>query len=1171
MAKSRIPRDSRSPSKHSTELECPGGSCECRKCMPFEDWHIQDFFGIVSAQRGYDYSRGFRVLDYAVDDDWKQLSGLVKGSNNYLTCVKLNPKDRVLPIVSASCECPVGNTCKHGAALLYHVMHERAGGDIFGKFMVAEETDEDDYDSDERQYLETEVRIPDHLLNAPPTERGKAHPLIDGWVADLKKLSDTVSRKEKAREGKKILYLLTTGSPEKPYLRLETISATKLKTGGYGKEDRYDLTSGRAGFLETADRMVGALLGSMRSGYWLDYSFETAEPELINLLMESIVKTGRCFWRNKDSDPLTLGAPRHGELVWIVDEFGRQRTTVTTPDAHVLLAPSPWYVDQATGEAGPIELPFPADLIEPMLFGPRLDAEQAKYTRDLLMQKLPDLNIPLPAEEIRLQHRHERPTPVLFLTKFDNGVQNDAAYGYHWVKYGETACVPTERGTTVTRNGANGTIVYRRDTQAERSFIERLSDKLNLARAQFPRQHDGLCFLLPVGNGIIDFLAIDIPLLKLEGWEIIYDKNFVDRIVEPDDELWEADLVEEKGWFSMSLDITVKGEKVKLLPLLVTALRSLPFSLQHVRGNESVVDDDFLESLNHGGRFYVTMPDGAKLALPFPRVRSLLKTLIELFDEGSLHKGRLPINAGQLLQLLGAQQPILFEGGERLQELARSLLTASKEWPEKLAPEKFGVVLRDYQKQGVAWLQFIAAHKIGGILADDMGLGKTIEALAHIQLEYEKGRLKRPCLVVCPTSVLPNWVDEVQRLVPDLRVVCLRDFDKCERKEKVDDAHIVLTSYPLMLRDASLLTLRDWHMVILDEAQMIKNHQTLAADVARRFRANHRICMTGTPVENHLGELWSQFAFLMPGLLHSHTTFTKVFRTPIEKHKNSYLRAFLAARIRPFLLRRTKAEVGEELPLKTVLERTIELEGGQRDLYETVRLAMNKVVLEEIAARGINKSQIAILKALLRLRQVCCDPRLVKIPEAKLVKETAKLDVLMELLTPLLEAGRRVLIFSQFTSLLDLVIPELLEREIAFVELRGSTKDRKTPVKEFQAGQAAVFLISLKAGGTGLNLTAADTVIHLDPWWNPAVEEQATDRAHRIGQDKPVFVYRLIVRGSVEEKMLEMQEKKRKIANSIYETGGSAEAGMHFTERDLKYLLAPISEALGVPGDDSSP
>jgi SNF2 family DNA or RNA helicase len=309
-------------------------------------------------------------------------------------------------------------------------------------------------------------------------------------------------------------------------------------------------------------------------------------------------------------------------------------------------------------------------------------------------------------------------------------------------------------------------------------------------------------------------------------------------------------------------------------------------------------------------------------------------------------------------------------------------------------------------------------------------------------------------------------------------------------------------------------------------------------------------------MENHLGELWSQFAFLMPGLLGDTKRFARVFRTPIEKKQDGERRAVLSGRLKPFLLRRTKSLVAADLPPKTEILRPLELAGPQRDLYETVRVAMHDKVRREVAEKGLARSHIVVLDALLKLRQVCCDPRLVKLTAARQVNASAKLEHLMEMLPPLIEDGRQILLFSQFTSMLDLIKPAVAEAGIDFAELRGDTKDRAGPVAQFQKGKVPLFLISLKAGGTGLNLTAADTVIHYDPWWNPAVEDQATDRAHRIGQDKPVFVYKLVAQGTVEERMLELQQRKKALAAGIYDAAGGTGAGLE--AGDIERLFEPL-------------
>jgi SNF2 family DNA or RNA helicase len=411
-------------------------------------------------------------------------------------------------------------------------------------------------------------------------------------------------------------------------------------------------------------------------------------------------------------------------------------------------------------------------------------------------------------------------------------------------------------------------------------------------------------------------------------------------------------------------------------------------------------------------------------------------------------------------------------------------------------------------------------------------------------------------LIVLPTSLIFNWKNEAARFAPALSVLSLHGPERKSRFDQIKQHDVVLTTYPLLWRDAEELTQHAYHLLILDEAQTVKNSQSQSAEAVRKINSRHRLCLTGTPLENHLGELWSLFDFLLPGFLGDSKRFTKHWRTPIEKLGDTRRRDLLARRIRPFILRRKKEDVAQELPPKTIIIRTVELEGSQRDLYETVRAAMDSKVREEIASKGFNRSQIVILDALLKLRQVCCDPRLVQANAARKVKERAKLDLLMAMVPELVDEGRRILIFSQFTSMLSLIETELKKLALPYALLTGETTDRETQICRFQDGEVPIFLISLKAGGVGLNLTAADTVIHYDPWWNPAVENQATDRAHRLGQDKPVFVYKLIVGGSIEEKILALQERKAALAAGILSDDRGVE--VKFGSDDLAALFEPL-------------
>lgn len=446
--------------------------------------------------------------------------------------------------------------------------------------------------------------------------------------------------------------------------------------------------------------------------------------------------------------------------------------------------------------------------------------------------------------------------------------------------------------------------------------------------------------------------------------------------------------------------------------------------------------------------------------------------------------------------------------------------------------------------------------RLGGQQAPQVLLGKTVQALAHLLLEKEQGRADRPSLVVAPTSLMGNWRREAHQFTPDLRVLTLHGPRRREQFAAITDHDLVLTTYPLLVRDRQTLLAHDYHLLILDEAQIIKNPGAQASRMVRELRARQRLCLTGTPMENHLGELWSLFDFLLPGLLGDARQFRRVFRNPVEKAGDTAVAAQLARRVRPFLLRRTKEAVVRELPPKTEIVRSVELEGMQRDLYESIRLAMHERVRRAVADKGLARSRIVILDALLKLRQACCDPRLVKLESARKVLHSVKLEMLLELLPGMLEEGRRVLLFSQFTGMLKLIEARVKEAGIDYVKLTGQTRDRTTPVARFQRAEVPLFLISLKAGGLGLNLIAADTVIHYDPWWNPAVERQATDRAHRIGQENPVFVYKLIAEGTVEEKIQSLQARKQALADSLFDRkeGG----GVQWTAADLEALFEPL-------------
>ena len=463
-------------------------------------------------------------------------------------------------------------------------------------------------------------------------------------------------------------------------------------------------------------------------------------------------------------------------------------------------------------------------------------------------------------------------------------------------------------------------------------------------------------------------------------------------------------------------------------------------------------------------------------------------------------------------------------------------------------------VLRPYQKHGVAWLHFLRENGFGGILADEMGLGKTLQALAFLKsLPTTSGR--RPHLIVCPTSLVFNWLAEARKFTPELKVLALHGPDRHALFDQMAQSDIVVTSYALIRRDAERYRGFEFDTAVLDEAQHIKNRQTQNAQAVKAVRSQHRLVLTGTPLENSVLDLWSIFDFLMPGYLGSAQDFRERYELPIAKDKNAEAQKRLARRLRPFMLRRLKKEVAADLPAKLEQVSFCELTPDQRGVYQQVIEASRKEILAAVGEQGLAKSRMVVLSALLRLRQICCDLRLMKLDNVNPATSSGKLDMFGELLEEVIDGGHRVLVFSQFVSMLTLLKERLADEGIEYCYLDGSTTDRGAVVEKFQTSPAIpVFLISLKAGGVGLNLTGADTVIHFDPWWNPAVEDQATDRAHRIGQTKVVTSYKLITRDTVEEKILTLQNRKREIIQATL--GGEEEFTAALNWEEIQELLA---------------
>lgn len=687
-----------------------------------------------------------------------------------------------------------------------------------------------------------------------------------------------------------------------------------------------------------------------------------------------------------------------------------------------------------------------------------------------------------------------------------------------------------------------------------------------------------------------DFWAERVPQLRRAGWSVIVRPGFthlsvpVERwhlVIDPASGDTHAHVPEgitalrqpiREGSFMLSLGIEVDGERLDLAPLLADLLKR----------DHRWLDARQVAAIDDAAVVALRAPGGRRIEAPAGPLKAIVGAMLDLLTDPQRKEGPLRLSTWEAqrieamrLTLLdtqaaraGANGAWQLQGDAGLTTLAQRLCAAGTP-PAVDPPEDLGLTLRPYQLHGLAWLQYLREHRLAGILADDMGLGKTAQVLAHLLVEKHAGRLgprrdgaatsALPALVVLPTSLIANWQAEAARNAPSLRVLTLQGTDRARDFARIAEHDVVFTTYPLLWRDIEALEAHAWHLLVLDEAQMVKNAASRAATALRRLTARHRLCVTGTPLENHLGELWAHFDFLMPGFLGDSRSFARLWRKPIETNGETARAALLAQRVRPFILRRRKADVASELPTKTEVIRLVQLQGAQRALYESVRVAADEQVRRVLARLSFAGAQITILDALLKLRQVCCDPHLVKGSKLPATMPRAKLEWLRDMLPELVAEGRRVLVFSQFTEMLALVATELDALQLPHLALTGDTpvRARGTVVARFQASEVPIFLLSLKAGGVGLNLTAADTVIHLDPWWNPAVERQATDRAHRIGQDQPVFVYKLVVEGSIEERMLALQARKAALAEGVL--GFDAAASAKFSADDLRGLLAPLA------------
>jgi superfamily II DNA or RNA helicase len=1050
----------------------------------------------------------------------------------YRVAIGLDIDKQGNPRAVAGCSCPVGWMCKHAAAVMLHLLNQ-------GKAQPKVRADVLEWLETFRESLQT---------------------------PDAKKPGKKPGKVSAAREA--LFYVLYSAWGNGHDWSVRFIKARRDDQGAasgaltdWNNVERALIQPPK--FVSEEDLVILRLLWAHRSKarYTLDFPLRgRAGEETLKYLLAS----GRLLSEQSGEQPLHPGEPRPARLNWRYEQDGSVLPELQSDPAidATLTLDDIWYLDIERLEVGPLQLDFPAAQVSRLLSMPALNPAEVPLVAGALAELAPQLPAPVAAQ---LRIIDVAPTPILGLDTLDVlDVGRYRRYGYSERKFDyllpafqyDEVRVEAHGKQEYVATASGETVHIKRRLEDEKRWLKDLESHgvahvpPNTLYASRPRPPH--LYGLESPAHWPEFMAEHLPALRDAGWQIQVEASFRHLVLEAED--WDAELSEDAGgWFNLNMGVMVQGQRLPLAPLLYELFHS----------DTRWLDASKVKAITDKSPVILTTPSGARLRVPAGRIKPLALTLIDLFDkppgDGELRLSKLDApRLAAMAATLADKQRWQFKGADAVTQMARNLQHSDGIQPTE-PPAGLALTLRPYQLEGLAWLQYLRAHDLAGILADDMGLGKTAQALAHLLLEKEAGRLDRPCLVILPTSLIFNWKREAERFAPALRVLSLHGKERAERFDQIAEHDIVLTTYPLLWRDEEILAAQDYHLLILDEAQTVKNAASHAAQVVRKLRARHRLCLTGTPLENHLGELWAQFDFLLPGFLADQKSFTKTWRSPIEKHGDSGRRDLLAARVRPFILRRRKEDVAKELPAKTIIVRTVELEGGQRDLYETVRSAMDAKVREAIAEKGFARSHIVILDALLKLRQVCCDPRLVKLDSAQKVKERAKLDQLMDMLPELVDEGRRVLVFSQFTSMLALIEQELVKAGLGYVKLTGDTQDRESVIGRFQDEGVPIFLISLKAGGVGLNLTAADTVIHYDPWWNPAVENQATDRAHRIGQKNKVFVYKLVVAGSIEEKILALQEKKAELAAGVLSEDAGAMS--KFGESDLRALLAPLPVA----------
>ncbi len=1124
---------------------------------------LRRIFDAATVSRGADYAARGQVRAADADPRGEAVEGRVAGSGGRVYVQEIALEWAVggrLLEVDGGCTCPVGWNCKHVVAVLLS--------------------------------LERKLRSRDRSVGAPaggPAAMSREAAL---WLDRLERMPAGETDLEAYPPGvaDRIAYVLERGDTGAPRVRI--LKTRILKSGALSATAKpYAASNAHGGgqFLRPSDRQILAALeawrylgGDWSHGGWDGYGLPDGTGGAWAL--REILATGRARFGSLDGVVLSGGGPRRARLAWTTVPSGHELIVAETDDGARLmplaLAP-PWYVDMETGACGPLETGLDPARAAALAAAPAIAPGETPAVSDRL-GRLRGWRPPAPHVPERDERRDIAPTPVLRLVSVGVLDEPRTAFGRTPTvrhlpgieiafDYDGLRCGPCPEGASPAplEVAEPGRVrVVHRDEAAEAALFEDLEAFAeghgfapvgDLVSSTGRGAGFTAHFLLPPAEGTeaiatggltpgeidaaMPFLAEAVPKLEALGWRVEEDESWPIRFAPGTPQLSGDIAPSGTDWFSLSLRVAIGDRKVDLAPILSEIVAGLP---------DGLLEAPDLEARLVGAVFYPALPDGTRFALAGEAVAPFLVLFREIAGlGGEMHLAEAAA-AWQLVEALEGTGGLI-QGREALAELVRRLQMLSD--PEALPlPAGLDADLRPYQRQGLGWLMALGEAGFGGVLADDMGLGKTLQALALILARRGTGR---PSLAVVPTSLVATWATEAARFAPDLRVLVLHGPGRAARFGEIAAHDLVITTYPLLHRDHETLFGQAWDVAILDEAQTVKNPASALAKLVRGIEARLRIALTGTPMENNLEELWAILDWTTPGLVGTRTAFRERFRTAIEREDDSLARTRLATRIRPFVLRRTKDMVAADLPPRTEIVEHVTLAGAQQGLYETVRASMDVRVRAALRAKGLAGSRITVLDALLKLRQAACDPALVKLPAAGSITQSAKRTRLMEMLEALVAEGRKVLVFSQFVEMLRLIEADVTARGWRYTMLSGQTRKRAEAVARFQEGDADIFLISLKAGGTGLTLTAADTVILYDPWWNPATERQAMDRAHRIGQTRPVFVYRLIATSTVEAAIQDMQARKQALADALFAEGtGTA---LDLSENDILALFQPTS------------